>query len=256
MTLNASSTPPTTGFSQLDFLPGQPLYVFGCQSVSAFNVATNTFTGGTFPAALGPTAASTTTPNSLTVSFAWPLTGTITPGTSDSGGYCTISNFQGGPQQFQMKHLTWDTTSAHALNSANDKIQTNGPNYQWTAALEEDLILGPWFNNDLGEGCSTVNFNYDPNSLTDDQLLFIANNSSLYAGCSYGNNPVYPVVSPQFFFPTTAYCSGATATPACVGFTGAMSASAMPLTFSDYHQFALVPSSSYNLGSDGLPLGD
>src|SRR5208282_6514359 len=40
VTLNTSNTTPATGFSQLDMIPGQPLYTTNCQTHPEFNVTT------------------------------------------------------------------------------------------------------------------------------------------------------------------------------------------------------------------------
>jgi hypothetical protein len=266
-TLNTGSAAPATGFAVMDFIAGEPLYVTMCQSNSLFNVATTTYSAGTFPNGLGPKAAAGTNPNGLSVSYAWPPTGSITPGTLDNGGYCTISNFQGGPEQFQFTHNTFITDALNTLTSSNDKSELSGPNYEWNAVLQNDIMVGGgWDNNDLGEGCATANFNFDTNSLTNDHLVWPGRSSSLYAGCEYGNSPSLPVASPVEYFPATAYCAGASSTTysgagtGCVGFVGAMNVSSMPLTLPDYHQFELRSDSSFYAGnsaaaSDGSSMG-
>jgi hypothetical protein len=246
LTINTSSTPPTTGFAQLDFIPGQSLAVLSCPN-AGFNVSTITKGGFPFPAALGPFAAADTNPDSLTVNYAWLG---ATAGASDTSGYCLLSNFAGAPQQLQFTHNTFITDVTHSVTSSNNDAQTSGPNYQWDALLQNDIILrGGWFNNPLGEGCGTIQWDFDTVSLTDDHLVWPGRSSSLYSGCIYGNNPLALLASPVMYFPSTSYCAGATSSPACVGFAGAMNASSMPLTLPDYHGFELRTDSVFYAGN-------
>jgi len=263
--LNSSSTSPGMGFAQLDFIPGQPLSISQCNGVTQFNSPTITKGGFLFPAALGPSAIAGTNPASLVVSYPW---SGVTSGTSDTTGYCMISNFAGGPQQLQFTHNTFISDTTHSLSSANEDSQNAGPNYQWEALLQNDIMLGGgWFNNPIGEGCNTVNWNFDSGSLTDDHLVWPTRNSTLYPStCWYGNNPNFLVASPVMYFPAEPYCTGSTSTPytgagtGCMGFIGAMSTSSMPLALADYHQYELRSDSSFYAGgsadaSDGTSQG-
>jgi hypothetical protein len=254
LAIYTTATAPTTGFQQLDLVAGQPFSITQCEN-TAFNVGLALSHGFYYPTGLGPF---TTSSSGLNVSYPW--TG-ATAGTTDSGGYCMLANFPGGPESLQFIHNTFITDATHGLTSSDTNTQTAGPNYQWQARLQDDILLGGgWFNNPLGEGCSTINFNYDTSSLTDDHLVWPGRTSSLYSGCAYGNNPKFPAASPAMYFPATANCTGATSSSGCVGFVGAMSTSTMPLTLPDYHGFELRSDSWFYAGnaedaSDGSSIG-
>jgi hypothetical protein len=125
--------------------------------------------------------------------------------------------------------------------------------------VQNDITLGSgWYNNPVGVGTPTEDFDHDANSLTGDHAVWPTQTSSSYT--AYGNNPSFPQGSPVLYFPATPYCTGATSTSACVGFIGAMSTSSMPLVLSDFHQYELRSDSVFYAGgsqdaSDGTSQG-
>jgi hypothetical protein len=166
----------------------------------------------------------------------------------------------GAPQNVSWTHNTIISDANFLLTSGN--IASNGPNFQMNALLQNNIWVGlpggnGWDSN-RGSGCNTQQFNYDIASLTDDHDVWPGQTSGSY--CLYGNNPNVPSGSPVLYFPASSFCTGASPTSACVGFTGAMNASSMPLTLPDYHSFALAAGSSFKTGganqaSDGKDAG-
>jgi hypothetical protein len=146
-----------------------------------------------------------------------------------------------------------------------------GPSFQTNHLFRDSIILSGnnprgWNNSPCGEGTLTENFDYDTTTMTADHLVLPTRAASSYT--EFGNHPYFPnplCSAPNgcsqpltFQFPTTDYCTGATPTPACVGFTGAMSlpAGPMPVTLSDYHGYVLRPDSAFHgTASDGTDLG-
>ena len=244
---------PTIGFQVFDINPGDAVSISGCTAVTAFNVPTKVVASYTVPAGIGPLAASGTNPASLTVSYPW----TATANAVDNSGNCILTKGQGGPANVSMTHMTFVTDSTHAITSTNGP--SAGPNYAINADLQNNIILGGGlFNNPLGVGTPTEIFNFDITSFTFDHTVWPTGTASKYT--AYGNNPIYPVTSPVLYFPPTPYCTGASPTSSCVGFTGAMSASSMPLSLTDYHNFALMAGSVFKAGgadqaSDGTDQG-
>jgi hypothetical protein len=177
---------------------------------------------------------------------------------------------QGLPQTWIWDHNTSIANSSSALSPGNayGNNVTDGPNFQQNALLRDSIFLGGGWVGSLGEGTPVEKFNYDITSMSADHLVWPTRTASHYT--EYGNNPSYPDTagcagagcSPPttMYFPTTPYCTGATSTSACVGFTGAMSASSMPLTLPDYHGFELRSDSIFSAGqsgdaSDGTAMG-
>jgi hypothetical protein len=263
LTLVSSSSAPGVGYQVLNLLPGQPFSITSCQSLTGYNLPTFVSGGNTFPSVVGP--ASTAGSSGLVVSYPWSgATGT------DSGGYCTLMNMPGTPQTLLWTHQTVITDATDALTSTNDNGQgRSGPNYAMNNLLRDSIMLGGGWNVPaLTEGTPTETYNYDPTSLTADHLVWPTRTASKYT--EFGNNPIFPDsagctgagCSPPntFYFPATPWCTGATPTSACVGFVGAMNTTSMPLTLSDYHQYALRSDSSFYGGaadgaSDGTSMG-
>jgi hypothetical protein len=271
LTVNASSTglSTATGYQVLDIATGDPVAITMCNSVTAFNVPMASYSGHYQPSGIGPRASSgsaawngTFATAGVTVSYPW----TATASASDSSGYCTISYVQGSPQSIQFTHNTTITNATNALTSSNNA--SVGPNRQINMLFQNDLMLGGgWFTPGPGEGTATETFNYDVTTMTANYLVWPTRTASKYT--EYGNNPFAPAstctgggCSPPntMYFPATPYCTGSTSSSACVGFVGAMSASSMPLTLADYHNFALRSDSVFFAGgseqaSDGSNMG-
>ena len=256
--------PPTTGLTQTNINAGDYVAVEGCTIDASFNTPTYHSSSVVVPI-LGSPALAGTVPNGLTVVFA----SVGTPNSVDNSGNCTITNVQGWPQNFYFTHNTFVTDATWTISS-NSAPGSTGPNYGRFAEYRDSLLLGGgWFNNPVGEGTGTETFNNDVTTMTADHLVWptrtaskyteYGNNSSFAAGpCTSSPSGCSPPVS--MYFPATPYCTGATSTSACVGFVGAMSASSMPLTLADYHQFELRPDSSFYAGaaedaSDGTSMG-
>ncbi|MFZ0817878.1 MAG: hypothetical protein WAM78_20305 [Candidatus Sulfotelmatobacter sp.] len=271
-TINASSTAPTSGFQVLDIFPGDPAAVTMCPSSALNNVTTATFSTLIRPSERAPLASvgsapwnGTPTSSNLTVSYPW----TATANLSDSSGYCTITSVQGGPEGFSFDHNTVVTDATYSLTS-NDG-PTSGGNYQINTLLRDSVVLGNGWNAGQGsitEGKPTESFNYDYTTMSVDHMVWPTRTASNYT--EYGNNPSYPdsagcngagcSLPNTMYFPGLPYCTGATSTSSCVGFAGAMSATSMPLTLSDYHGFELRSDSVFSAGqsedaSDGTAMG-
>jgi hypothetical protein len=260
-TLITSASNPGPGEQVMDISAGDAVTITNCQSVTAFNVPVSSHSWGTYPSGIGPivTGGSASWTGSysaagITVSYLW---SGVSPGTSDTSGYCTLTNINGNPQNLYLAHNTVVSDSKTILYSSNQESQNSGPNYARNTALQNNIFVvgvgtgtSGW-NSDAGEGTPTELFNYDYSSMTADRNVFPGRNGSLYT--AYGNNPAFPVASPAMYFPATSYCTGATPTSGCVGFTGAMSASSMPLALGDYHGYALIAGSVFKSGGAEAP---
>jgi hypothetical protein len=213
---------------------------------------------------LGAKAVAGTLPNGLLVVF--PNAGT--PSAADSSGNCQITNTQGYPKNFLWTHNT--TVDAAALSElTGNTVNPNGFPYGLNGLLRDSIFTGnAGWNNNNGEGTTTEKQGWDVNSLSTNYMVWATRTASKYT--EYGNKPGYSDAagcggagcSPPttMYFPATPYCSGATATSACIGFTGAMSAGSLPLAPNDYHDFVLVPTSLFKAGgsqqaSDGKDMG-
>jgi hypothetical protein len=268
-----SPVAPPIGFQAMDVSAGDPLWVSQCTSIPSFNATPHLVNGFEVPTGVGPLASTgsgvwTGTPiaGNLIVSWLSAVSGT------DSAGYCTVSNIQGGPQNILLTHHLLVTDAAQAIGNGNSV--SVGPNFQINHLFRDSIILSStsgnagWYNSAVGEGNPTETFNYDYTTMTADHLVWpgrtgskyyeYSNDSAFQAGpCTLatGCNPPTSI-----YFPATSYCTGATATSACVGFVGAMNSSSMPLTFPDYHNFELRSDSVFSAGqmedaSDGTSMG-
>jgi hypothetical protein len=274
ITMVGSPVPPAIGAQALDVLVGDPIAVTLCNGIPAFNnVTTANFSGNIIPTQRGPlvTVASTpwngtpSVPGYLTVSFPSTVVGT------DSGGFCTLSTLQGGPYNFTLQHMTQITDNGGPALSSND-APSNGFNFQMNAGILDSIMLGGsgWLGGSVTEGTQTENLNYDSTTMSAHHLVWPTRAAANYT--EYGNNALYPDAAGctgagchnpvTMYFPATTYCTGASATSGCVGFTGAMSlpSGPMPITLPDYHNFALHSSSLFKSGgtqqaSDGTDMG-
>jgi hypothetical protein len=251
---------PTIGAQAMDVLAGDPVAITMCPTAALNINTTAAYSGMTRPSQVALLSITGSAPwtgsfsaSNVTVAYPWTATANLT----DSSGYCTATNVQGGPTNFYFEHNTLITDATSSLISNNAPI--GGGNFQVNTELRDSIFLGGgWNNTSFGEGNASESNNYDTTSLTADHIVWPTRNAAIYT--AYGNNPAFPVVSPVMYFPATPYCSGATPTASCVGFTGAMSASAMPLTLPDYHNFGLRHDSVFFGGnsedaSDGTSIG-
>lgn len=269
------SGPPSIGFQVMNMNAGDPVWVSGCTSVPAFNAATHTIDGMAVPLGIGPllsagSAAWTGSFNSAGVTVSWPSTVTGT----DSSGNCTVWNTQGAPFGVIVNHHTLVTDANQAVYPVNSP-PSNGPNFQLNHIFTNSILLNSgagsagWYTSIVGEGNPTEIWGYDYTSLTAGFNVWPSRTASKYN--DYGNAPGSPLPGgvctstgcnppTTSYFPATSYCSGSAPTSACIGFSGAMSASAMPLTLNDYHGYELIAGSTFKAGgsgeaSDGTDMG-
>jgi len=268
VTSGTAQTQPAVGYEDFDINAGDPVAITMCSNSAYNNVSDKSWPGPQhWPSAIAPMASTGSTAWSgsynvagVTVTYPSSETG------SETSGYCTLTNTQGDPQNLIYTHNLLVTDATWDLTAGNEPLSQGGPNFQINAEFQNNIWTGGgWFNNPLGEGNPTVIWDYDITSLTADHDLWTGRTSTLYTPF-YGANSSFPVGSPALLFPSTGYCSGSTATAytgvgtGCLGFTGVMSASSMPLTLADYHNWALVASSSFKSGgtyqaSDGTDMG-
>jgi hypothetical protein len=250
---NCPSGPPPTGFQQMGINAGDALLISGCTVDTVFNTATTTIAGHVVPV-LGALAATGSV--GLTVSFPSTATGT------DAGGSCQLDYIQGWPNRMQYIHNTFINNLTWSITDENEFA--SGPNYARNNVLRDSITTGGgWYNNPLGEGTNTELFGWDVRSLIAGHMVWPTRTASKYteyeptgtcaqpAGCS-------PPVT--MYFPASDFCASSAPTSACVGFVGAMSASSMPMTLPDYHNFALASDSVFKAGgadqaSDGSDMG-
>lgn len=258
--------PPSLGYESLGMPAGFPVFITGCTN-TGFNVPTFVAGGHQVAFGVGPlatvgSAAWTGTPSAANLTVTYPWTG-VAPGTVDSSGTCVFNNVMGGPRGLFVTHNTLITDAVSPIGQG--PVKSNGGAFAIGMNFRDSIVTSSsgtpgtsgWFNSSVGttsEGTATEGFNTDITSLTADHLVFAGRPSANYT--AYGVNPVVPVLAPIMYFPATAWCSGATPTSNCVGFTGAMSASSLNLTLSDFHGYALRSDSSFhNTASDGTDLG-
>jgi len=254
---NCPIGPPRPGMKQTDINVGDHIVITGCKDTS-FNTPTGRVSGAHIGPLLGPAALAGTLFNALTVVYSDNGTG----GASESSGKCQLNYLQGWPYYLLYTHNTFITDKAQAISS---NIGSQGPNYAANNLFRDSITLGGGWNNAyVGEGTNTEKWNWDINSLTADHLLWPTRSASSYT--EYGNNPGYPDLvgctgsgcnPPRtMFFPTTAHCNRQASTSACIGFSGAMGLSSMPLALTDYHGYALRSDSAFhNTASDATDYG-
>jgi hypothetical protein len=267
--INTSSAAPGTGYQVFDISAGDPVGITQCNSVTSFNQPTTLYSTTYQPSAVGPAAISGTNPNSLTVTVPWNST---PANSSDTNGYCKLTNIQGWPQNLLWTHNTVISNASFLLTASNGKNNSvsDGPNFQINALLRDSIFVGSggWNNSPFGEGTATQKFDFDITTLSADHLVWNGRTASNYT--EYGNNASFPDSAgctgagchppTTMYFPSTSYCTGASPTSGCIGFIGAMSASSMPLVLPDYHNFALITGSSFQAGgadqaSDSTDMG-
>ena len=253
-----------TGMAQSDIRVGDSIGVEGCTDTS-FNTNFGLIFGTYSDLLVGTVAASGTTTNGLTIRYA-----NAGPDVVPEGETCTLYKRLGWPYGILFTHNSLISDKLAAMSGQSSK--SDGSNQAIDALFRDSIMVtgGGWTNTGVGasEGTASENFNYDKNSLSAYKLVWPGRAAALYT--EYGNNPGYtdaagctgsgctPPVT--MYFPATAQCSGTTSSATCVGFAGAMSATAMPLTLPDYHSFALRVDSSFYAGnaedaSDGGSMG-
>jgi hypothetical protein len=264
--LISTSTAPPAGEQVMDISAGDSVAITLCQTVPGLNVPTANYNGVIAPTGVGPVVTAGSAPwngtysaAGITVSYTWPG---VAPGTSDASGYCTLSSLSGNPQGLTLTHNTFISDSQTALGAVTSNSQ---PNYGKNDIFQNNIVVlgtgsgtNGWWGSNRSEGAPTETYYFDTTSATFDHLVFPGRGASLYS--AYCNNSHAPCGAPVMYFPATSYCTGATASSACVGFTGAMSATAMPLTLADYHNYGLRSDSSFYAGnaeqaSDGANMG-
>lgn len=228
------------GFQYFGIPTGFPVSLSGCSGSGAFNTSSTSigplattgsaaWTGVWNGNPLGPTY----------LQFPWHALA----GTTET---CTLTNVQGGPQNFYLQKNTVITDAAQPLGQGNAK--SGGYPQSLSGAIQDNIFLNSgaalnsagWDNAGFNEGNATEVFQFDSTSLSASNNVFPrpSGASSLYT--YYGNNPnvlntcLTPsgCTWPSLFFPTSMCAVGFVA-PACSGF--------VPLTFPDYHSYALAP---------------
>jgi hypothetical protein len=263
------------GFEVMNINASDPAFISGCTGVTAFNSSVATQCGHAGIATrvgakvTSGSAAWSGTYNvaGVTVTYPW----TATANAVDSTNSCTISNLQGGPNNTLITHNTFVTDTQNPIGGG--PAPSTGASYQTNHLFRDSIILSGgtrrgWDNSPCGEGTVTEVFNYDTSSMTADHLVFPYRTAANYT--EYGNQTSFPhLPSPgctsagcsppiTFGFPATDYCTGATSTPACVGFSGAMSLATgpMPISLADWHGYALRSDSTFhNAASDSTDIG-
>jgi hypothetical protein len=269
LTLNSAPITPSAGFEVMDVSAGDPVSISGCTAVTAFNVPTHNVNGGVVPVGIGPLASTgsalwtgTYSPAGVTVKYPWTTSGT------DSAGFCTLTNIEGGPQNVTLQHHTLITDANQTIGNGN--TSSNGPNFQINHLFENSILLSSgatsagWYNSVAGEGTPTEKFNYDYTSMTAYKLVWPGRTNTKYT--EYGNAPGYPdpngctgtgcnpPTATGMYFPANTCGIGFNGTGAWA--YGTCSGNAVPLTTADYHQYQLNSGSTFhNAASDGTDIG-
>jgi hypothetical protein len=268
-----TADPEQSGLGQTDFNIGDHVLIAGCTVAdpvcpsnpngSCFNNPTYSFNGKQVPQ-LGMQAISPTAPTGLTVVV--PSVGTA----NASDSTCTLINVQGWPNDWWFTHNTVITGNADGVSGGASTSTLGGPNYASNSVVIDNIITAPWRgDNGPGEGNPTETFLWDLTSLSAFSNVFSALSPSAYT--EVGNNSYFPdpngctgtgcTPTRSFYFPVSISCTGSTVTGpsgspltgGCVGFTGMMNTSSFPLTFSDWHSFALLSDSPYAAGQTYAP---
>ena len=251
--------PPGIGFEVFDIRTGEPVTISGCTGVTAFNVPTHIVNGNSVPIGIGPlTSIGSAAWNGsfnvagVTVTYPW----IATANAIDNTGTCILTNQEGGPSNVTIQHMTYITDAIQTVEGTTATFAMNHLFQDSILLSKVGATAAGWYISGVGEGTNTEQSMYDYTSMTANKLVWSGRTSSNYT--AYGNNPLFPVVSPVMYFPTTPYCTGATSTSACIGFNGAMSlpSGPMPLVLNDYHSYILRSDSTFhNAASDGFDIG-
>ncbi len=255
VTGNCPAGPLPAGYQQASASPGDLVQISGCTLFAGFNTPTVTNGSHTMPG-LGVAALVGTIPTSQPPTIVFP-NNIVPAGSVDNSGNCTFNYTQGWPKNLHIDHVTSMIGDNYALGSGSD--YTSGPPY-WRDTLIRDSIMigaGGFGSTEVGEGSVFEKFCCDTTTMSNDHTVWPTRPGANYT--EYGNGPGYP---------DSAGCGGAGCSPpstmyfpssSCIGWVGACTSS-VPLTYADYHNFALSPSSSFFAGnsqaaSDGSSMG-
>lgn len=199
----------TLAFKMTDIAIGDGVYTHDCTDPT-FNTGATGDGIPTFNPALSPTD-----PLGLTVYYANAGSGSAT---------CILENSAGWPSSMSITNIT-------ALSDSSTAINSNGQAGQhFRNQFLHNVFAETGANADLtcsganeGTGSTAAAKCWDA-GLTSTFQFF----DSVLQGRSSGLWPVLPLGSPINFFPTTVTCSGATADPTCLGWTGFMSGVSFP----------------------------
>jgi hypothetical protein len=252
---NCPGGPLPIGWQQASVSPDDLVQISGCTLFTGFNTPTVSSGHATIPG-VGVPALLGTAPTSNPPTIVFPST-SVPANSVDNSGNCTFAYAQGWPQNLQVDHVTSILGDNYAFGSGAD--YTAGPPY-WRAALLRDSIFigaGGLGNESVGEGTVFEQFAADTNTFGIDHTVWPTRTAANYT--EYGNNSAYP---------DSAGCTGGGCSPpmtmyfpssSCLGWVGTCYGS-VPLTYPDYHDFALLSSSSFYAGnsqdaSDGTSIG-
>lgn len=266
VTWNSSSSgiSTATGFQSFNISAGDPVAITNCVNTAFNTVGTTLHSSVTYvPSGIGPPASYPSTPWNGTfatgnVTVTAPLVGTA--GATETSHYCKLTTLEGAPFNLIWNHNTIVSSSTYVVNTglAFNNSDTDGPTFGANRAmLNSFMVGGTWGSSAISTGTVAQQFMDDTvNSFTADVLVWPGQSGMT----AYGLNQFYPIGSPLFYYPTNSYCTGATPTTACIGFLGALSASSLPLTLADYHQYGLAAASAFIAGgsqdaSDGTSVG-
>ena len=297
------------GFQVVDIRANEPVAITATSysgttplTCTAFSQPVRAFSSHIIPSGAAPRASQGSTPwvgspspalgyESWTQSMAQ-VQYPSTVNTSDSTGLCLLGNAQGGNEYATVDHVGIISDAYYPVDPTNTP-GTSTSNFMINHGMLDSYFLtypgytsgsGGWADADVSspfEGTNTLEYNYDPSTMSNWGLAFPERPASDYT--EFINNAAYPEggsgwigntcsgsielpngtyvngCSPptNITFPTHPYCTGATYTASsgmggsvyCMAFAGVMSASSMPLTLPDYHGFELRSDSPYHEGN-------
>jgi hypothetical protein len=275
------------GFQVMDMYAGDPVGISNCTTSGLNPITENWGSGYYWPTQVQAHVTANGAPaiwagnfslTGLTVTYSWSVAQGNT-GQSDNSGTCVLTNGEGGPENFTLNHMTFITDTTETLGAGPSN--SGGVQFSLLNAFENDIMLSGagakcgsvncagWYNEAQGEGNATEIFDYDTSTLTAAYMVWPGRTASLYY--EYPNNPNYP--DPACSSSTAGWQPDAggsnppiggcnppnsmyfPATSCDVDFVESCSGS-VPLTLSDYHNYALSPSSPYTtLGYQGTAMG-
>lgn len=201
---------PTLAYSILDITAGDGVQTTLCTDTS-YNTPTNSSTYAVPP----------TIPNSLTVYF-------TNNGPNDSSGTatCQVSNGVGFAKNLTFSNNTIVSSGGPSITEENGTpAQIIGNHFRNNIFAETGTHTGITCIGQSGEGSNALQC-WDQNTLQFSGNVMQGRSSSLWYGTSTG----YPNNYPVNYFPTTASCSGTTATSSCIGFAGFLNGTTFPTT--------------------------
>ena len=261
VTMVSSSISPsgTTGYQAMDVNAGDAISMEGCQTFPSMDTPTTTYAGFTYPSGVGPIVSVGSAPwtntwsaGNVTVSYPSTVTGT------DSSGYCTLFTGVGRQPNFQFVHNGVISTVKDLVTNAIGLSGIGaGPNFQINTLMQNNYWIGStaansgWCGNFGGAcGSASENIQLDTTSATVDHDYW----PGLSGLAAWGVNPVYPVASPQLFYPANSCGMGFNGTGAWA--YGTCSGNAVVINAADYHQYECNASGTcYHAASDGTDIG-